>query len=114
MRGGVLLMTTCLVAGCVTTLKSGAAQVRVVTDREKETACTFIGIVSGAHSIGWTNNQDVESTMNQLRNKAVKMGGNAIKLIHSMTTGGWFSGTASTASAEVLKCDFAKLDEMRK
>jgi hypothetical protein len=54
-------------------------------------------------TLGATTGHESENAMNAARNKAAKLGANAIKIIHMQTT---FQGT--TVSAEALDCNFGR------
>ena len=90
-----------LIVGCTTTLTLEGQTVRIVEDKNKYN-CDFIGTATGFDTLGATSGHESENALNELRNKAVKLGANAIKIINLQTT---FQGT--TATGETLKCDFS-------
>jgi hypothetical protein len=96
-----LSLLTIILISCVTTLSSGGARIRTVTDDQKECCCEFITIVTASEEFGLNQGMDAESAMNKVRNKIALLGGNAMSII-SINSTEW--GTIVTA--EALKCDF--------
>ena len=50
-----------------------------------------------------------ESALNEVRNKAAELGGNAIKIIESNSTGDPYNGGGITYVVGVYNCDFEKI-----
>ena len=90
--------------GCMTTITPAGKQIRVGSEKERNESCEFITIVTASNSMGFTTGQDVESVMNELRNKVAAAGGNAMRILTANTTGNWFEGTSSQGAAEALRC----------
>jgi uncharacterized protein YbjQ (UPF0145 family) len=86
------------VFGCATQLTPEGTSVRLVNDNDE---CEFVGTVSGSNSMGMSTGHDAEGAMNTLRNKAAKMGANAIRIINVDS-----NSEATTAVAEALTCKF--------
>lgn len=89
------------VISCGISLTREGAEVRVVTEGQKEKYCQFISIVTGSMSMGASTSHDAESAMNEVRNKVARAGGNAMRIIKSDS-----DIFATTVVAEALKCTF--------
>ena len=88
-----------LLHGCAVTLSQHGAMVTVVEDRETN-SCKFLAIVTGSNSLGYNTAHDAEGALNEVRNKAAQIGGNAIKMIDIDAT-----PFSTTAVAEALWCE---------
>lgn len=88
-----------VISGCATALTPAGSVVRVVQN-QSDHSCSFIGTVSGANSTGASTAHDTEGAMNQVRNKASEMGGNAIRILNISTT-----IEVTTVAAEALRCE---------
>jgi len=87
-------------SGCVVQPTSEGKAVRVV-DKKTEYKCTFVDMVTGSGSAGWTPAHDAEGAMADVRNKAAKVGANAIRVLNID------SNMATTVVvAEALNCEF--------
>lgn len=94
---GVLLLCT----GCTTTLSKSGQAVQVVTDQEKTSLqCQSLGVVTASNAWGWSDSGNLNGTMNQLRNKVAKMGGNGMRLMTSHNSA-W---TGASGVVEALDC----------
>ena len=91
-------MAICCIS-CSTRLTKPGSEIRIVTANQKE-RCRSVGIVTGSCSWGWSTAHDMENAMNELRNRAARLGANSIFIL----TGG-SDAFSSTVSAEALRCD---------
>lgn len=104
------LVALLLLVGCGTTrLSKHGASVRIVTERERDCCCESLGMVTAAHSTGWTTKGDIESVYNRLRNATAAMGGNAMRIVERNQEGSAWTGSTSSGVAEALQCDFDKI-----
>jgi hypothetical protein len=94
--GIAVLGLTTVLAACATLTPEGA-NVKVVTDGQKEKYCDFLTIVSARQGLGPSKEEDA---LIQVRNKVASAGGNAMRLVS--VNQHWADG--ATASAEALKC----------
>ena len=85
---------------CVVGLNQYGAKVRLVDDK-KEYNCKFITTVTGSGSMGVSTAHDAEGSMNEIRNEAARVGGNAVKMVN--VNSDIFS---SVAVGEALNCEF--------
>jgi hypothetical protein len=93
----IALTCSLLVACSATPLTQSGSSVSIVTDAQRE-SCTFIGTVQG-NSLAYSND-NLTGALNDARNKAATMGGNAIRILK--TEFNQYREAYSTA--EVLKC----------
>lgn len=107
-----ILLTAC----SANSLNSGAEQVRI-TQNEPAKDCVFLGEVTGSQGNfftgGWTSNSTLETgARNDLKNKALNMGGNRIVILTQRAgqTGSSYFGSGSsqqtnvTLSGTVYRC----------
>jgi hypothetical protein len=95
-------LSLALSASSCTTAPTGAGnQVRMVDDKERYNY-QFLGTVSGYSTLALTEGGEAQNAMTEARNKAAKLGGNAIKVVHVQTT-----QMGTTVLAEVLRVDFS-------
>jgi len=94
----LVLVSISFVFGCATQLTTEGSSVRLVSDSAE---CDFVGTVSGSNSMGSSTAHDADGAMNELRNRAVAMGANAVKIINVDS-----NSEVTTAVAEALNCDF--------
>lgn len=83
------ILTLVIMAGCATVLKPGAEQIALVTDEVDAESYLFIGDVYGtgnASMYGGGHIGGVKSARAAIRNKALEMGADTVK-IDSTTTG---------------------------
>lgn len=119
----VIMKRVTLVSFCIflsacsaQSLNSGAEQVRI-THSEPANDCVFLGEVTGSQGNfftgAWTSNASLETgARNDLKNKALKMGGNRIVIITQRAgqTGTSYFGSGSnqqtnvTLSGSVYRC----------
>ncbi len=101
----IIMVSLIYLTGCSTLLTIEGQKVRPVTAIEKEKYfCKFIGIVTGSHNNGWDAGENQKSAMNEVRNEAAILGGNAF-IVLSSSSGGYMDSTSSF-NAEVLNCKF--------
>ena len=74
--------------------------IRPITNEQKQDA-RYLGIVTGSFSFGWSSAGDAEAAMNEVRNKAAELGGNAIYIVSSDS-----NPFTTTVVAEVYFYDF--------
>ena len=112
-----LLVSSLVLAACSSIpLNPGAQQVRVVNAEPK--GCGFLGVVTGKQGDFLRgqviSNADLEEgAMNDLRNKAVALGGNTVSLITNRAgatgmgslTGGDYAQTNVVMTGNVWKCN---------
>ena len=96
----LMFLLAALLHGCAVGLSQHGATVTVVDDRETNN-CKFLAIVTGSNSLGYSTAHDAEGALNEVRNKAAYIGGNAIKMIDIDAT-----PVSTTAIAEALWCEF--------
>ncbi|GAC17624.1 DUF4156 domain-containing protein [Paraglaciecola arctica] len=102
MRVLIILVTMFLVFGCTTTLTVKGQSVRIV-ESNQQSNCKFLGTASAFDTLGATAGHESENALNELRNKAAILGGNAIKILNLDST---IQG--ATATGEVLICNFGE------
>lgn len=89
-----MFLVSILLHGCVVGLNQYGERV-VFIDDEGKNNCKFLTVVTGTNGWGIT-----EGAMNVVRNKAARVGGNAVKVIDLA------SGYGSiTVAAEALSCE---------
>lgn len=114
MRKITTVFLAAVLAGCsAIPLTPGAERVRI-THSEPGKECKFLGDVTGnqgnAFSGAWTSNEDLETgARNDMKNKAVSMGGNMVVLLtqRAGTTGsrgGSSEQTNVTLTGNVYRC----------
>ncbi len=86
-------------AGCATSLESGAEKVQVVTAGQKERLCQSLGVVSTEQRVGPNK---MGNAINKAINEVAHMGGNGIFVVSSNVD--WAEGASVTA--EALQCKF--------
>ncbi|MEO5795554.1 MAG: hypothetical protein ABIP34_11680 [Rhodoferax sp.] len=91
----------CLVslAGCATSLDTGAEKVQVVTAAQKERLCQSLGVIGTEQRLGPNK---PSNAMHKALNEVASKGGNGIFVISSNLD--WAEGASVTA--EALKCKF--------
>lgn len=94
-----------LAVGCTTALTQQGTVVRLVEEKNAH-GCEFLGTVSAFDTMGASTGHESQNALNEARNKAAKLGANAIKIVHMQTT---FQGTSVTA--EALQCSFPDSSE---
>lgn len=106
----ICIMVPAMIMACGYTkqLTTEGRKIRVLTEEQRDRNCEIIDIVIGAHyGYGRDVGDDMRSAMNEAKNMAAAMGGNAIRIIstesESMTR--YYSGS-STVTAEALRCNF--------
>lgn len=77
----IMVLFVLLLTGCVTTITREGGTIRPITAEQKQKA-EYLGIVTGSFSWGYSTAEDAESAMNEVRNKAAKLGGNAIYIVN--------------------------------
>ena len=96
---GVFLFVV-LLQGCAVSLDQSGERVAFIDDKERN-RCNFLTIVAGSNSLGYSTAHDAEGAMNEVRNKAARVGGNAVKLIDIES-----GSMSTTVVAEALWCEF--------
>lgn len=96
---GVLLFSM-LIQACAVGLNEYGKTVRFVDDKERY-ECILLTVVTGSNSLGYSTAHDAEGAINEVRNKAAQVGGNAVKLIDIDSV-----SMSTTAVGEALKCEF--------
>ena len=100
-----------LAACAATTAEPGAELVELVNEPPRTTTCSYLGEISGSQGNWFTgdftsNENLVVGARNDLRNKALELGGNTIyiqDLVHSSSTDS-LGTTNVTAIGKVYKC----------
>ena len=96
----VMFLISILLHGCAVSLNQHGERVAFIDDKERNN-CNFLTIVTGSNSLGYSTAHDAEGALNEVRNKAEQIGGNAVKLIDIDST-----SMSATAIAEALWCEF--------
>ena len=96
----VVLLLIFLGQACSTALTAKGSTVRIVEDKA-EYDCSFISTLSAFDTWGASPAKESENALNELRNKAVEIDANGLKILHMDTN--W---QGATVSAEALRCDF--------
>lgn len=96
----IMFLISILIQGCAVSLNEHGQRVALIDDKERN-KCNFLTIVTGSNSLGYNTAHDAEGALNEVRNKAAQIGGNAIKLIDIEST-----SMSTTAIAEALWCEF--------
>lgn len=103
---------------CATKLTNQGRQVRPITTKQKE-ACRFIDIISESNDLGANSAGDQQNAMNQARNKAAALGGNAVFFISNTTNQGLvlvgsqlIPSSEAVVQAEVYFCKFKSKEEL--
>jgi hypothetical protein len=86
-------------AGCATSLESGAEKVQIVTATQKKRLCQPLGVVSTEQRIGPNK---PSNAMNKAINEIARKGGNGIYIVSNNLD--WAEGASVTA--EALQCKF--------
>jgi uncharacterized protein YbjQ (UPF0145 family) len=89
-----------LLTGCATVGTEAGYAVRPITNEQKINA-KYLGIVTGSFSFGWSTAEDADGALNEVRNKAAELGGNAIYIVSSDS-----DSFTTTVVAEVYFYDF--------
>ena len=100
MKTAVAIAALMVLSACTTALSQQGSALRIVEEKEAND-CEFIGTVSAFDTMGASTGHESQNALNEARNKAAKLGANAIKIVHMQTT---FQGTSVTA--EALTCKF--------
>jgi len=102
-----LILLAILMSACSTAITAKGNFIRPVNSAEKEKySCSFLGMVTASHGMGWSNGDNQESALNEARNKVADLGGNAMTILSS--DGGTAFVPAVTFNVEALKCNFKK------
>lgn len=96
----IIGLATVILSGCATALTPQGASVRLV-DNQSDHKCVFVATVTGSNSMGNSTAHDAEGALNQVRNKAAKLGANAVRIINVSTT-----IEVTTVVGEALNCEF--------
>jgi type IV pilus biogenesis protein CpaD/CtpE len=101
------ILTILLITSCATKITPQGKKIQIATDSQKEKYCKMIDIISVSNGNGWGAEDNQTNAMNEVRNKAAQMGGNAIRIISSNYVAKENSSRA-IIQAEALKCNFPK------
>ena len=115
-----LLTLVTLIVSCSSALTSKGKQVRLISSTQKQ-YCNYIDFITESDNMGWDAGHNRENSLNQARNKAAELGGNAIFLISNSTAseGGAFvagtfvQSTQAVVQAEIYKCKFKAKQELK-
>ena len=88
------------IQGCVE-IPIGDSNVVRTIDEDSDFNCEHLGFVSGEGPMGWTTAHDAEGALHEVENKAVRLGGNAIRVINMDS-----NVTSTVITADVYKCEF--------
>ena len=103
MRKALLTAVALVVCvGCVTSLTAGGQTVRLVT-QSQEKPCEMVTVVALRASNGYGRTQKTANAITQARNKAARLGGNAIRVVDVEA-----SPASTSLTFNVLKCDFLR------
>ena len=110
----LIIFTILVLNGCTEApikLSPEGSQLRIVNEKNIDCCCKNKGMVTASRDYGWSKVAiENESALNEVRNKAAKSGGNAIKIIESNSTGDPFNGGGITYIVGVYNCDFEKIN----
>ena len=96
MKTKTIIMALLLIfSGCTTALIPEANKVRIIESHEKN-GYELIQVISSFNTTGATTGHESSNAMNEIRNKAYKLGADAIRIVHMQTT---IQGTSITAEA---------------
>ncbi len=98
----VIFIVALKMQGCAVTPTDETTIVRSI-DNDSDYECTHLGFVTGSGPMGWTTAHDAEGAMYDVQNKAVELGGNAVRMLNID------SDVATTViTADVYKCEFTE------
>jgi hypothetical protein len=102
MRALAVLLPITLAACAAIPLQPGAAQILVAPERPPA-ECKMLGEAIGSQGNsftgGWTSDRKlIEGSRNELKNEALRMGGNYVWLQDSKTTGRWGGSGANNST----------------
>ena len=111
----LIIITILVLSGCTTVapikLSPEGSQLRIVNEKNVDCCCKNKGMVTASRDYEWSKVAiENESALNEVRNKAAKSGGNAIKIIEANSTGDPFNGGGITYIVGVYNCDFEKIN----
>ena len=96
----LLLSIFALTTGCLIKLTDEGSRVRLISESQK-TNCQSVGVVTGSTSLGANTGHEAESAMNEARNKAAKLGGNALYIIDKNS-----NEVSTSVIGEAFNCSF--------
>ena len=92
----IIVILSLLLSSCsIVTLTPEGSGIQLVETRGN---CTYIGVVAGSNHMS-SSAKDAEGAMNEVRNKAAEVSGNAIKILDIDSGDG-----TTTVVAEALSC----------
>ena len=111
----LIIFTILVLNGCSTRsakISTEGSKLKLVSEKDIDCCCENKGIAAASqeYGIGWGVSKANESALNEVRNKAAKSGGNAIKIIEANSTGDPYNGGGITYVAGVYNCDFEKIN----
>lgn len=108
-----------LLSSCSTQLTQQGKRVRIIASNQKQ-HCRFIEVITEYNEMGWNSASNQQNALNQARNRAADLGGNAIHLISNTTNSQgmvinetYTESSSATTQAEVYFCKFKKNRELK-
>ena len=97
-----MLFCSLLIGGCGTVLTSQGAAVHITNDYGDVMGCRYLGHTTASSALGGygLQNKGLESSINELRNNAARMGAN-ILVIHMVSK----NGTYTDMTGDAYRCD---------
>jgi len=96
----ILVLASTFGASCSTSLTTAGANIKLLSENQKS-SCQSVGVVTGSSNAGATPGHNAENAMNEVRNEAAELGGNALEIIGTTA-----SGSAQTVIGEAFICEF--------
>lgn len=100
----VVGLTSCAIETATVPLTPEAEKLLVVDNTEN---CKIIDVITGAHSFGKEIGKDVQFALNEAKNKAARLGANAIKIVgpKDVSNKVGMSSRGGSVIVEALDCD---------
>ena len=95
----ILVLASSLGTSCSTSLTTAGSKIKLLSENQKST-CQSVGVVTGSSNAGASPGHNAENAMNEVRNKAAELGGNALEVIGTTA-----SGSAQTVIGEAFICE---------
>ena len=111
----LIIFTILVLNGCSTRsakISPEGSKLKLVSEKDIDCCCKNKGIAAASqeYGVGWGVPKANESALNEVRNKAAKSGGNAIKIIEASSSGDPTMGGGITFIVGVYNCDFEKIN----
>ena len=110
----LMIITILVLSGCAEApikLSPEGSQLRIVNEKNIDCCCKNKGMVTASRDYELSKVAiENESALNEVRNKAARSEGNAIKIIEANSTGDPFNGGGITYIVGVYNCDFEKIN----